>query len=236
MFNTITYLQAALVLLGCIVSNRLLRALFDPLRGIPGPFAARFTRSWYYRQLSSGKSRWVEIDLHRRYGPVVRLAPNQYSIDSLEVAKQLYGPQTKFTKSDWYRPWASNLVNPHGFADVFSIQDQHFHHEQRKIVNNLYSMSNLVQMETCVDETTSLLFRAFDGFSKRGEVFDLHHWMRCYALDIIMFITVSRSRYPSLLCTMYFFYFYFYLFFYSFLNRHIFWKCPTRRSIGLTGD
>lgn len=194
MFTTRTYVQAVALLIGCIVSYRILRALLDPLRSVPGPFAARFTRFWYRRQISSGRSRWTEIDLHRKYGPVVRLTPSQYSIDDPEAAKQLYGPQTRFTKSGWYRPWSSDLANPGGFTDTFTIRDPQYHHDQRKTISNLYSMSNLVQMETCIDETTSLFLKTLDGFSKRDEVFDLHHWMMCYAMEVIIFITVSHYR------------------------------------------
>lgn len=187
----IAYFQAGVLFACCFVVFRVIRAFLDPLRTIPGPFAARFTRLWYFRQLRSGKSRWTEVDLHRKYGPVIRLAPNQYSIDNLEAARQMYGPGTNFRKTDWYDVWSSDLVDPHGFQDIFSIQDPHFHQEERKVVGSLYSMSNVMQMESCVDETVSLLFKAFDGFCEDEAVVDLAHWMRCYAFDTVIFITVS---------------------------------------------
>jgi len=40
----------------------------DPLRDVPGPLLARFTRLWEMHQLRKGRFEQVNIDLHRRYG------------------------------------------------------------------------------------------------------------------------------------------------------------------------
>jgi hypothetical protein len=45
------------------------------------------------------------IALHRRYGPVVRIAPDHYSISGRAAIKTVYGTGSKFTKSAWYEGW-----------------------------------------------------------------------------------------------------------------------------------
>ena len=42
--------------------------LLDPLRDIPGPLGARFSRIWYLRAISKGDFEKTNIDLHRVYG------------------------------------------------------------------------------------------------------------------------------------------------------------------------
>lgn len=42
--------------------------LLDPLRKVPGPFWARFSRLWYLGRILEGRFEKVNIDLHRKYG------------------------------------------------------------------------------------------------------------------------------------------------------------------------
>lgn len=80
-------------------------ALYSPLRSIPGPFAARFSSLWYLKQASEAKFEKLNIDLHRKYGSIVRITPDHYSIDDPAAVKAIYGIGTKFSKSDWYYGW-----------------------------------------------------------------------------------------------------------------------------------
>lgn len=76
----------------------ILRALLSPLRHLPGPFLARFTRGWYAYQMYRGDLPRTLPALHKKYGPIVRLGPNEYSISDPEAVKPLYGHGTTFTK------------------------------------------------------------------------------------------------------------------------------------------
>ena len=75
-----------------------LRATLDPLRHVPGPLITRFTRLWYVWHVYRGRVHYTNIDLHKKYGPIVRLAPRFYSIDDVEAAKAIYGSGTRFVK------------------------------------------------------------------------------------------------------------------------------------------
>lgn len=92
------------------------RAIADPLRRVPGPFWARFTRLWYLREVYGGEFEKHSLQLHRELGklqcnpssvhtadnqnvgPIVRIAPNEYSIDAPAAVKTIYGLGTKFYK------------------------------------------------------------------------------------------------------------------------------------------
>jgi hypothetical protein len=84
---------------------RLGRALFSPLKDIPGPFWARYTSLWYFKRVHQGSFEQDNISLHQRYGPVVRVAPNQYSISDAAAIKTVYGTGSRFAKSAWYDAW-----------------------------------------------------------------------------------------------------------------------------------
>ena len=81
-------------------------ALVSPsLLAIPGPFLARFTRLWYFNHVRKGRLEWDNINLHARYGSVIRLAPDHYSISDRAAVKTIYGPGSHFAKSAWYDGW-----------------------------------------------------------------------------------------------------------------------------------
>lgn len=74
------------------------KTYLDPLRDVDGPLIARFSGLWYLKKIFDGKFELVNITLHKEYGPVVRIAPNVYSIDDADCAKVLYGHGSKFVK------------------------------------------------------------------------------------------------------------------------------------------
>lgn len=74
------------------------KALRDPLRDVPGPLSARFTRLWYFQRILRGQFERDNIALHQEYGQIVRLGPKFYSIDDADSAKIIYGHGSNFAK------------------------------------------------------------------------------------------------------------------------------------------
>ncbi|KAM5383467.1 hypothetical protein ACJZ2D_002160 [Fusarium nematophilum] len=81
---------------------------FSPLRRLPGPLAARFSRLWYLRQVSTGQFHFINVDLHKKHGSIVRIAPGQYSINDPRAMKQIYGIGKGFAKASI----VASLVSP----------------------------------------------------------------------------------------------------------------------------
>jgi hypothetical protein len=73
-----------------IVLGLFYRAYMHPLRKVPGPPLARVTELWRTKKYFQG--RWHEdiLQLHRQYGPVVRISPNEVSIVSPDLVKTAY--------------------------------------------------------------------------------------------------------------------------------------------------
>lgn len=95
----------------------LIQFILDPLRDIPGPFLARFTRLWYLIEIYKGSFELTEIELHKKYGSIVRIAPHEYSIDHVDAAKTIYGLGNSFPKvhslgrnSIRYSKWVADLT------------------------------------------------------------------------------------------------------------------------------
>jgi hypothetical protein len=52
---------------------------FHPLRKIPGPLLATISRLWYMRKIWTEDVEKDERALHAKYGPLIRIAPNEVS-------------------------------------------------------------------------------------------------------------------------------------------------------------
>jgi hypothetical protein len=68
------------------------------LRNIPGPFWAKVTNiprlSWVW----SRRAHSIHIDLHRKYGPLVRFGPNMVSCGDPAEVPNIYGFSGKYRK------------------------------------------------------------------------------------------------------------------------------------------
>ena len=68
----------------------LYRLLFHPLARVPGPKAAAVSNAWLAWHVRNGRARELGKSLHRKYGPVVRVGPNEVWFDSKDAFKIIY--------------------------------------------------------------------------------------------------------------------------------------------------
>ncbi|KAF2787165.1 cytochrome P450 family protein [Melanomma pulvis-pyrius CBS 109.77] len=170
-----------------VVSFKLYRALATPLRGAQGPWFARFSRLWLLREVYHGTFMRTNVKLHEKYGPIVRIAPNEYSIDDPAAVQIIYGSKGRFTKSTWYD--ASGFPGkPNGFND-HNIER---HAAGRRKVSSAYSMTNLVQLEPFINDCTSILRARLDEFASTAALVDIPRWTQCYAFDVIGEMTLGE--------------------------------------------
>lgn len=112
-------LTAYLPLFGLtLVVARLLQIhFFHPLRTFPGPFWAAHTDLWRVYHLSTKRFPETILELHARYGQVVRIAPNELSFEGVGIIEQVYKAGRKFVKSDFYDGFTAFHPNLFGTRD-----------------------------------------------------------------------------------------------------------------------
>ncbi|KAK5230816.1 hypothetical protein LTR47_007371 [Exophiala xenobiotica] len=187
--RSISPLIVASSLLGIWLLYQLFAYLRDPLRDVPGPLLARFTRLWYLREVAKGQFEKTNIALHKKYGPIVRIAPGYYSVDDMNAISVIYGHGTHFVKGKWYI--ASN--NPtNKVPDLFTELDPDKHAATRRKVASLYSMTSLIAMEPNAVECAQLLVKKFTSFAEKGMPINLQVWLQYFAFDTIALITLSK--------------------------------------------
>ncbi len=65
-----------------------------PLHHVPGPFLASFSKLWINIRHFRGTYHNDILEVHRQYGPVVRITPNEVSFVDREALKVLYSVST----------------------------------------------------------------------------------------------------------------------------------------------
>lgn len=73
------------------ITTIIYRLFFHPLRKVPGPFLAKFTELWRTGKYFAGDWHDEILKLHRQYGPIVRLSPNEVSFVDKDALVQIYG-------------------------------------------------------------------------------------------------------------------------------------------------
>ncbi|KAI6019956.1 cytochrome P450 [Pisolithus orientalis] len=76
-------------------------------RSIPGPFLAKFSDIWLGWVSSLGHRSDVVHELHKKYGPLVRLAPNHVSVADPDTLQVVYAHGNGSLKSDFYDAFVS---------------------------------------------------------------------------------------------------------------------------------
>lgn len=90
-----TIITAVVVLLFLLVLYNL---FLHPLRNIPGPFLARSSPLWRLAKYFQGTWHDDILDLHRKYGQVVRISPGEVSFTDQDAIKAIYGHGKHVTK------------------------------------------------------------------------------------------------------------------------------------------
>ncbi|KAK3303596.1 cytochrome P450-like protein [Chaetomium strumarium] len=178
------------VVVAWLVRNR----YHNGLNKYPGPFLASLTDWWRFFDVYRRRPERTHIELHRKYGPVVRLGPNTLSFSDPEALKTIYGLNKGFIKSDFYVVQQS-VVKGHSLPSLFSTTDNDFHMQFRRCVNSAFAMSALVQYEPFVDNTTKLFLKQTERLHiDKPKACDFTRWLQFYAFDVIGEITYSKRH------------------------------------------
>ncbi|KAA8895566.1 cytochrome P450 [Sphaerosporella brunnea] len=175
------FYPAALVVAaaGWVVYQR----VFSPYAGIPGPFWASVTRFWYLRRVIAEDIHRCTKSLHQRYGPIVRIAPDEVSISDPAAMKQIYAVTGGFTKTDFYTAQTRISVSPRN--DLVTERDEAVHAVRRRLVNRMFTMSSIMESEAHINRVTEAFFQALSEHATNSKTLDMAQWLRMYTMDII---------------------------------------------------
>ncbi|PCD21244.1 hypothetical protein FGRA07_11740 [Fusarium graminearum] len=132
------------------LSLTIYRLLYHPLAKHPGPKLAACSQIWFIRAWASGYYPFIMKELHRVYGDVVRIAPNELSFSSASAYEEIYNYTSKdpepFLKSEIFYRSDSAITRP----DIVFVKDPEDHRNQRKHLLHAFSLKALRDTESTV--------------------------------------------------------------------------------------
>ncbi|OTA81194.1 hypothetical protein M434DRAFT_37616 [Hypoxylon sp. CO27-5] len=184
------------------VTRLLYKRYASPLREYPGPFLASCSRLWKVISTASERTHLDHIELHRKYGPIVRIAPNELSFSSPAVARNVLSAGKRFYKTDFY-----SVFPPPENPDIFTEIREDVHALKKKVANVPYSMAAMKQLSPFIDETIDFLVSRLDqfcpdtaipgfqqaGLPGRNPIVNLGDWLHYFAFDVLGEVAFSRS-------------------------------------------
>lgn len=78
-------------------------ASYRRLRHIPGPFLGAVSYLWLVRNIVAGWTAPAYAQLHARYGPLVRVGPNEVLTDDPDALRQVNGARGAYARAPWYQ-------------------------------------------------------------------------------------------------------------------------------------
>ncbi|KAF4636899.1 hypothetical protein G7Y89_g1175 [Cudoniella acicularis] len=129
------------------VAGAIRRLYFHPLAHIPGPNLAALT--WWYEVyfdiIQPGQYVFKIQELHKQYGPIIRVTPDEIHINDVGFLDAIYAPST--TRRDKYEHQLKSLRVPGG---VGASANHDVHRKRRDALSPFFSKRNVVYLEPLI--------------------------------------------------------------------------------------
>lgn len=166
----------------------LYRSFTSPLKDVPGPWISRYTNLWLKRAVTGGRRIFYIDDLHKKYGPIVRISPTEVAVSNVAAFKQIHAVSTKYTKDIWYE----KLTNFPRLS-VFTMRDLKEHGQRRRLFARGFSKTYLREhWEPTVREKVALAVEKIKASASTGTA-DIMKWWSFMATDIVGVLGFGES-------------------------------------------
>ncbi|RAH70116.1 cytochrome P450 [Aspergillus aculeatinus CBS 121060] len=161
----------SLLVIGYYILRSLYRLYFHPLSKIPGPPVAAITglHEFYHDVVRGGKFLWKIEEMHKRYGPIVRINPREVHIIDPAMYDEIYAGNSRKRNKD--PVFVSSFASP--FSVIATI-DHDLHRARRSLLNPFFSKKAVTELSTIIQEKIARLSWHLERFYADETVIALH--------------------------------------------------------------
>ncbi|KAJ5099918.1 benzoate 4-monooxygenase cytochrome P450 [Penicillium argentinense] len=177
--------RAWLVLLGLatlFALRSIYRLFFHPLRKIPGPKLAAITHvyEFYYNCVRDGRYIFQIEKMHQKYGPIVRITPNEVHIIDPFFYDEIYAASSRRRDKSVRVAQASGVLG----SMVATVPHDH-HRIRRGILSEFFSRRSILTMTPIIDKYLQKLGDRLGQFHNGKTVIRLDNALNAFTSDII---------------------------------------------------
>jgi hypothetical protein len=180
--NFVSFIRDNLFLLLCaaFITRAIYRRYFHPLAEYPGPFICSVSRIWKVWSVYKGHAELDSIALHKQYGHVVRVGPNELSFSSPFAAHDILAPGNGFTKTEFYR-----VFPPKHAPDIFTETREWKHSAMKRVAVVPYSLASVQKMAPWIEEVQKVMVSKIAKYAEENKICDLGDLLHYFAFDVI---------------------------------------------------
>ena len=166
---------------------------FHPLRHVPGPKWKAFSDLSYVTTLLRGNMVNDVSRMHKKYGPVVRVAPNEVSFANTDSWKAIYG--FKAGHKDGYEKDMHFYPQPINGSRGIVIAYGPDHGRQRRVFSHAFSDNALRDQQPLIKKYVDcLIMRLHEQVKLENKgIIDAVAWYNFITFDIIAELTFGES-------------------------------------------
>ncbi|KIW01726.1 uncharacterized protein PV09_06903 [Verruconis gallopava] len=165
------------------------RLYLHPLAKFPGPPAAAATRLWKgYIEcgLRISFCHFLE-ELHRKYGEVVRIGPNELHFSNPQAYHDIYNNKNRWDKEKQVYHSMGEDRSSFGFLTYQESK------ERKDVMKKMFSPTALSQAHGLIVQKLDAFCKALERQSKSGKPADLFFAFRCLTMDIVTYLSFGAS-------------------------------------------
>jgi cytochrome P450 len=165
------------------------RLWISPLAQFPGPKLAALTMwyEFYYDSFLEGQYTFQIAEMHRKYGPIVRISPFELHIDDPEYYDVLYSRDKPRNKS-------LHLTGMFGApASAFGSVDHRRHRIRRQPMNPFFSQQRIRKLEPMLRAMVMKLCSGIRAWKERNTPLHMYHAFNAYTTDVVVEYSMGES-------------------------------------------
>lgn len=156
------------------------RLYFHPLSKYPGPKLYALTKApWTYKSCVSGSMSREVGELHKKYGPIVRVSPNRLAVDGAIAFPQVF--QHRPGKPEWGK--RRGFYHEHDDRSLIGGPHE-VHRRLRRQLAHAFSDASMYEQEPVVKKYVDLLCTRLGEKAATGESFDIIRWLNFTTFDV----------------------------------------------------
>ncbi|KAI2603717.1 cytochrome P450 [Hypoxylon sp. NC1633] len=161
--------------------------VLHPLARFPGPKLAAITRLYeaYFDIVCGGQYTLKIADLHRKYGPIIRISPYELHVVDPSYHEKLYRQEGRWDKYEWtYDAFSAKgatlCTGPHNI-----------HKARRLPMNHFFSKARVASRRDVIDKNVAKLCGRLSGFA--GKTVDLGAALSAITRDISCEFNLNKT-------------------------------------------
>ncbi|KAK4222656.1 putative cytochrome P450 E-class, group I [Podospora fimiseda] len=155
------------------------RLYLHPLAKFPGPKLAAITRYYeaYYDIIKNGQYIFRIAEMHKKYGPIVRISPYELHINDPFYFEKLYRHEGRWNKYAW-------AVEAHNAPGGIIFTPDHDQHKARRLpLNSYFSKASVLRRRELIDRKIEKLCSRISEFASTKKPIDLGAGISAFQRD-----------------------------------------------------